>query len=282
MRIKTQQSKNYNDSYSIRSSKPLHSSFAQKKNNKNKTKQNKTTPLQKKTKNACPAEVGALTPVFEKSDTEFKLKQKLLKCKRTIQIATFNVRILNRIGQLPMVTASAIDIDIIYIQEHRYIHCKYIEYHHIGNGWTFVSASASKNSLNATIEGVGMLIKSLSSIEKIQPKMMVATFKGNPSATIISCYSPTNVSEKTDLITSYNELSSLARCIPKHNILVISGDMNAQIGKNVNHKFSLHNSSNRNGEHLTDFTLENASIQNIRKERENYGLTPTQIILKHR
>ena len=33
--------------------------------------------------------------------------------------------------------------------------------------------------------------------------------------------------------------------------------MNAQIGKNVNHEFSLHNSSNRNREHLTDFTLEN-------------------------
>ena len=33
--------------------------------------------------------------------------------------------------------------------------------------------------------------------------------------------------------------------------------MNAQIGKNVNHKFILHNLSNRNGQHLTDFTLEN-------------------------
>ena len=33
--------------------------------------------------------------------------------------------------------------------------------------------------------------------------------------------------------------------------------MNAQIGKNGNHKFSLHNSSNRNGEHQIDFTLEN-------------------------
>ena len=32
--------------------------------------------------------------------------------------------------------------------------------------------------------------------------------------------------------------------------------MNDQIGKNVN-KFSLYNSSNRYGEHLTDFTLEN-------------------------
>ena len=63
-------------------------------------------------KGACPAEVGALIPVFEKSATELKLKQKLLKCKLIIQIATFNVRILNRIGQLPELTASAIDDNI--------------------------------------------------------------------------------------------------------------------------------------------------------------------------
>ena len=100
-------------------------------------------------------------------------------------------------------------------------------------------------------------IKSLYCIEKIQPRMMVATFNGNPSVTIISCYSPTSVSEETDLITFYDELSPLIHCIPKHNILVIGGGMNAQIGKSVNHKFCLHNSSNRNGRHLTDFTLEN-------------------------
>ena len=86
---------------------------------------------------------------------------------------------------------------------------------------------------------------------------MVATFNGNPSATIISCYSPTNVNEETDIIAFYNELSSLVHIILKHNILVIDRDMNAQIGKNIIHKFSLHNSSNRNEEHLTDFTLEN-------------------------
>ena len=86
---------------------------------------------------------------------------------------------------------------------------------------------------------------------------MVATFNGKPSATITVCYSATNVSEETELIAFYNEISSLVDNIPKHTILVIGGDMNAQIGKNVNHKCSLHNSSNRNGEHLTDFTLEN-------------------------
>ena len=31
------------------------------------------------------------------------------------------------------------------------------------------------------------------------------------------------------------------RSIPKHIILVIGGDMNTQIGKNGNNKYSLHN-----------------------------------------
>ena len=108
---------------------------------------------------------------------------------------------------------------------------------------------------------------------------------GNPDTTIIFCYSPPNVSEETDIIAFYNELSFLVRSIPKHNVHVIGGHINAQIGKSVNRKFSLHNSSNRNGEHLKDFTLENRlACLNIKfqKKRENYGPTPTQIILKHR
>ena len=213
-------------------------------------------------KGALPADIGALVSVFEKSATE--LKQKLLKCKRTIQIATFNVRNLNKIGQLPGLTTSAIghNIDIIRIEEHRYTHSEDIKYHDSGNGWTLPTASVWKNSVSATIGDVGMLIssralKSLNSIEKIQPRVMIATFNGNASATIIFCYSPTNVSEETELIAFYDELSSLVRSIPKHNLLVIGRDINAQISKNGNHKFSLHNSSNRNGQHLTDFPIEN-------------------------
>ena len=213
-------------------------------------------------KGVRPAEVGALASVFEKSVTEFK--QKLLKCKHTIQIATFNVRTLNRIGQLPELTVSARDHnrDIICMQEHRYTHSEDIKHHNTSDGWMLATVPAWKNSINAMIEGVGMFIgpwtlKSQNSIEKIQPRMMVASFNGYPSVTIISCYSPTDVSEETDLITFYNELSSLVRSILKHNVLVIGGDMNAQIGKNVNHKFSIYNSSNRNEEHLIDFMLEN-------------------------
>ena len=86
---------------------------------------------------------------------------------------------------------------------------------------------------------------------------MAATFNGNPRIAIISCYSPTNVSEETELDAFYDELSSLVRSIPKHNILVIGGDMNAQIWKNGNNRYNFHNTSNRNGQHLTEFMMEN-------------------------
>ena len=62
------------------------------------------------------------------------------------KIVTFNVRTLNRIGQLPELTASAIDheIDILCIQEHRYDHSKAIKHHNARNGWTLATASTRK------------------------------------------------------------------------------------------------------------------------------------------
>ena len=61
--------------------------------------------------------------------------------------------------------------------------------------------------------------------------MTVATFNGNHSATIISCDSPTNVSEESERIVFFDELSPIVRSNPKHNVLVTGGDINTQIGK---------------------------------------------------
>ena len=85
--------------------------------------------------------------------------------------------------------------------------------------------------------------------------------------------------EETDFIAFYDEQSSFVRTIPKHNVLVIGDDMNAQIGKNINHKFSLHNSSNRNGQHLTDLIWENrlASLNTNFQKREEKLWTYTYV-----
>ena len=122
----------------------------------------------------------------------------------------------------------------------------------------FVSVSAWKNSINFVLGGIRMLLSScaLKSLNnKIQPRMMCVSFNNNPCTTIISCYSPINASNKIDIITFYNKLSSLVQ-----HILINSGDMNAQIGKGKNNKFCLHNSSNRNGKYLTLFNREQANM----------------------
>ena len=110
-----------------------------------------------------------------------------------------------------------------------------------------------ENSVNIVIGGIGVLLsphvlKSLNSIEKIQPRMMVAKLNGKPRVTIIFCFSPSNVSDETDLISFYNEQSSLVRCV-----LIIS----AQIGVDENNKFCLDKSSNRNREYLIESSFEN-------------------------
>ena len=83
------------------------------------------------------AEVGILASLFEKSPTELKHKQTLIKCKSM----TFNIRTLNRTGELLELTASMSEhnIDIVCVQEHRYHHSQVeIKKHHSGNGWTFI------------------------------------------------------------------------------------------------------------------------------------------------
>ena len=81
------------------------------------------------------------------------------------------------------------------------MHTEDIKYPKTGSGWILATVSAWKNSVNSTVGGVGMFIglralKTLNSIERIQPRMLTATFNGHPRASII-CYSPTNISEET-------------------------------------------------------------------------------------
>ena len=131
---------------------------------------------------------------------------------------------LNTINQLPELVSSAIElnINVICIQEHRYFHPDIkLKHHDVGKGWTFISASAWKNSIGASIGGVGMLLsplalKSLNSIEEIESRIIIANFHGNLITTIISCYSPTNSSDQEDVEKFYQSLSSLVRLVPNH------------------------------------------------------------------
>ena len=73
---------------------------------------------------------------------------------------------------------------------------------------------------------------------------------------------------------------SLLCAASRNNVIVIGGDMNAQIGKNENHKYSLHNSPKRNGQHLTDFTRKKINMPKYKlskKKREGKLWTNTYV-----
>ena len=108
----------------------------------------------------------------------------------------------------------------------------------------------------------------------ITPRIMIATFHGNPETTVISCYSPTNVSGEIDTEIFFSDLSSLIRQVPKHNVLLIGGDFNAQLGQN-NFKQAYHINSNRNGEMLKNLLLKTSLFKHTlpkktRSEMDTY------------
>ena len=62
----------------------------------------------------------------------------------------------------------------------------------VGKGWVFITSSGWKNSANAANGGVGVIFipranASLKNIEKINPRIIVATFTGNPARSMICC-----------------------------------------------------------------------------------------------
>ena len=84
------------------------------------------------------------------------------------------------------------------------------------------------STVDAVSSSCWPILFKVDSIEKIRLRM-VAAFNGNPSKTIIF----NNAGDERDLDTFYNELSSFVRSVIKQNVLIIGGDMNTQIGKNV-------------------------------------------------
>lgn len=158
------------------------------------------------------ARSAAVPTSAQRSENQLRGQQaKFLTCKKPTLISTFNDHTLNPINQMPELVLSAIErnINVICIQKHRYFHSDVeLKHHDVGKGWNFISVSAWKNSIGATISGVGMLLiplahKALTSMEEVEPRVLIASFNANPKTTIISRYSPTNSSDEDGLTHFY-------------------------------------------------------------------------------
>ena len=106
-----------------------------------------------------------------------------------------------------------------------------------------MTAYSWTNKSNSSIGGIDLLLspsatKSLINVDTISPRIITANFNGNHITTVISCYSPINVSDEDHVTEFYNNMSSFTRYVPTHNVLIIAGDFNAYLGIDHNNKLS--------------------------------------------
>ena len=181
----------------------------------------------------------------------------MLKSKKTFKIGTINTQTLQKVWKIPelIATAEKTGQEVICIQEHRFVHLDVDIKEHTFGKWKLLTCSAWRNSINAAIGGVGILINlraynAIKSIDMISNRIVAIHFMGNPLTTVISCYSPTNMSDQEETERFYVDLTSYTRHIPKHNVLVIGGDFNAHLGKENGYKYSFYINTNRNGNML--------------------------------
>ena len=124
-------------------------------------------------------------------------------------------------------------LDVIYLQEHRISHSETLLQENLFRH-TLVTSWCTKNSINASIVGVGFLLsqkilKCCISIEKINDRIIKIDLEGNPHTSIICCYSPTNASSDQEIQSFYDTLIIPVSNFLAHNILFIAGDFNAKI-----------------------------------------------------
>jgi len=117
---------------------------------------------------------------------------KLMNCKKQIQIRTFNARTLRKDDKRRQLTNNfnKCNLDILGIVDHKIVHEEEAVRIENLDRCTLITTSAWRNSNGATGGGIGILVnrqteKALAEIKPINPRIMLVIFSGNPSTTVI-------------------------------------------------------------------------------------------------
>lgn len=99
----------------------------------------------------------------------------------------------------------------------------------------------------------------LAEVKEWNGRFLVANFSGSPALTITVRYSP--IEGNVEAEDHYDHLTAAVSEIPKHNMLIVTGDFNAHLGQSVI-EYSYHNTCNSNGRLVKNFFEEtNLSLQ---------------------
>lgn len=187
------------------------------------------------------------------------LRKRPGKRKMDMNLATWNVRSLYRTGALRNLIQelNKYNISIAAIQEIRW---RGSEIFDSENYTVLYSGSGNRNNF-----GTGFLIhkkfkSNLLNFDPINERMCSIRLKGRFfNTTIVSVHAPTEDKDETSKNNFYDQLDRVCQQIPKYDVVIIMGDLNAKIGKDYKAanigKHTLHDITNDNGERLCDFAI---------------------------
>lgn len=186
---------------------------------------------------------------------------------KPLVVSTYNVRTLYQQGKAHQLFmgCAATGIDIIGIQEHRLItNNPTEELWSDDRNWVLIYSSATDQRQG----GVGILMskhiyKCVQSVNSINPRIITATFHGNPQLTVTSIYAPTEGASPEDKNEFYNNIENHLEQVKIHNIHLVIGDFNARVGLDshsthpeVVGRYCFYNTTNNNGERLVSMCEE--------------------------
>ena len=208
----------------------------------------------------------------------------ILSPKHTSVIGCWNVRTLYETGRLSQVIREMdqCGISILGISE-----CKWTgSGRFIHNTGAVICWSGRNDGLHHG--GVAIILRksasrSLVEWRAISDRIICVRLKSNHGyLTVIQCYSPINDDNGEKKDEFYEALNGVTTSIPKHDVLIVMGDMNAKVGEdNTGLEYVMGQPGkgirNNNGDRLVDFCMHNSLVigGTVFKHKEIHTLTWT-------
>lgn len=187
--------------------------------------------------------------------------------KRTndLRFGTWNVLSLFRTGAVKQLQRQCdkYGLDILAIQEIRWRESNIADF---GNYTFFNSASSCRNT-----HGTGFVIRKkvkseIIDFRAVNERICILRLRARFfNVTLFSVHAPTEDAEEEHKNVFYEDLNNEISRVPRHDVKIVLGDINAKIGKEATFRptvgwFSLHETSNENGVRVVDFATNNNMI----------------------